>query len=80
MSDVATDGGPDAVLAGLLAGTSIATWCYGEPPPHDRLGDVTPGDLASTAASWCVHGVKRPVESADRADHLLRDRSHRVGV
>src|SRR5437588_4666005 len=29
-----------AVLAGLLAGTAIASWCYAEPRPNDRLGAV----------------------------------------
>ena len=65
-------GGPDhgAVIADLVSGRSVATWCRGEPPPDDRLGrialEVRPdGD-------WVVlSGVKRPVESAADADHLL---------
>ena len=59
-----------AVVADLLAGNAIAAWCLGEPPPHDRVGEihvrieVDCGDLV-------LDGVKRPVESAAQASHLL---------
>ena len=59
-----------AVVADLLAGNAIAAWCLGEPPPHDRVGEihvrieVDGGDLV-------LDGVKRPVESAAQAGHLL---------
>ena len=43
LSDAA-DGATPTLLAGLLAGTSIASWCLGEPPPNDRLGDVAARD------------------------------------
>lgn len=59
-----------AVLEGLLSGTSIATWCYGEAPPHDGLGQVDV-ECRVDGASVVVNGVKRPVESAGQADHLL---------
>ena len=39
LSEIGYEG--DEVVDGLLAGTSIATWCYGEPVPGDRLGSVT---------------------------------------
>ena len=68
-----SDSGDDAhaaVLEGLLAGTSIATWCLGDAPPHDGLGDIhlrieVDGD------DVVLDGVKRPVESAAQASHLL---------
>lgn len=58
------------VLAGLLAGTTVATWCHAEPKPNDRLGEVAL-DIAVDGDSVVLRGVKRPVESAGRADHLL---------
>ena len=66
----AGDDAHTAVVADLLAGNAIATWCLGEPPPHDRVGEihvrieVDGGDLV-------LDGVKRPVESAAQASHLL---------
>ncbi len=59
-----------AVLAGLLSGTSVATWCHAEPKPNDRLGDVAL-DVRIDGDEVVLQGVKRPVESAGRADHLL---------
>ena len=58
------------VLAGLLAGTSIASWCVGEAPPNDRLGSITLG-IRVDGDELVLDGVKRPVESASEADHLL---------
>jgi len=58
------------LLAGLLAGTSIASWGLGEPRPHNRLGDVAL-EIRADGSEVVVHGVKRPVESADRSSHLL---------
>jgi alkylation response protein AidB-like acyl-CoA dehydrogenase len=58
------------VLTDLLAGTSVATWCYAEPRPNDRLGVVTL-EVRADGDEAVLNGVKRPVESADRADHLL---------
>ena len=58
------------VIGDVLAGTSIVTWCLGEPPPNDQLGQV---DLAIRidGSEVVLNGVKRPVESGGRADHLL---------
>ncbi|KPM55342.1 acyl-CoA dehydrogenase [Frankia sp. CcI49] len=59
-----------AVLEGLLAGETIASWAHTEPAPNDRLGTVTltcrvDGD------EIVLDGVKRPVESAAQAGYLL---------
>ncbi len=64
------DGSRAGVLAGLLAGTSIASWCYHEPRPDDRLGDVTL-EVRFEGAEIVLRGTKRPVESAKQATHLL---------
>ncbi|CAI7978515.1 MULTISPECIES: acyl-CoA dehydrogenase family protein [Parafrankia] len=60
----------EAVLAGLLEGTAIASWCYGEPAPNDRLGTV---ELTCRVEGdeIVLDGVKRPVESAGVAQFLL---------
>lgn len=58
------------LLAGLLDGSAIATWCHAEPAPNGGLGEVglrirTDGD------DLVLDGVKRPVEAAGAATHLL---------
>jgi alkylation response protein AidB-like acyl-CoA dehydrogenase len=60
---------PD-VVAGIVAGTSIASWCISEPPPHDHLGTVSL-EIRADGADLVLNGVKRPVESAAECDHLL---------
>lgn len=60
----------DDVLAHLLAGTSIATWCFAEGPPNDGLGTVTL-DISREGDELVLNGVKRPVEAAAQANHLL---------
>jgi alkylation response protein AidB-like acyl-CoA dehydrogenase len=60
----------EPVLRGLLSGEVIASWCLGEPPPHDRLGAITLG-VRADADSVVLNGVKRPVESGGRADYFL---------
>lgn len=56
------------LLAGLLDGSAVATWCLAE--PHGRFGRV---DLAVRVDGdeLVLDGVKRPVESAGAATHLL---------
>ncbi len=58
------------VVAELVAGTAIATWCVTEPPPHDRLGEVAL-EIRADGDDLVLAGVKRPVESAGVADQLL---------
>ena len=67
LSDTDHDAG---VIEGLVAGTSLATWCLSEPVPHDRLGSVAL-DIRLEGDEVVLNGVKRPVESAAVADHLL---------
>lgn len=67
---LSADGTHDEILAELLAGTSIATWCLAEAPPNDRLGTVTL-DINTSGDDLVLSGVKRPVEAAAQADHLL---------
>src|SRR5262245_29366160 len=59
-----------AVLAGLLSGESVATWCWGEPPPHDGLGDVT-ATASAAGDGYALNGHKGPVEAGAQADHFL---------
>ena len=58
------------VLADLLAGTSIASWCLSEPPPADHLGTVQL-HVRMDGPDVVLTGVKQPVESAAEAEHLL---------
>ena len=58
------------VLAGLLAGTSVASWCFGERAPDDRLGRIAL-EIRLDGDDVVINGVKRPVESAAAAEHLL---------
>jgi alkylation response protein AidB-like acyl-CoA dehydrogenase len=67
LSDTGTH--PD-VLAGLLDGSTLATWAVGEPPPSDHPGDINT-DIQVDGGTVVVNGVKRPVESALQADHFL---------
>ncbi len=67
LSDSDHDAG---VIEGLVAGTTLATWCLAEPVPHDRLGSIAL-DIAREGDEVVLNGTKRPVESAGVADHLL---------
>jgi alkylation response protein AidB-like acyl-CoA dehydrogenase len=58
------------VLAGLLSGATIATWCWAEPPPNDRLGQVT-ATASRTGDGYVLNGRKSPVEAGAQADHFL---------
>jgi alkylation response protein AidB-like acyl-CoA dehydrogenase len=67
LSVAGTHGG---LIAALLDGTSIATWCISEAAPNDGLGDMI-FDIAPRGDELVLNGVKRPVESANIASHLL---------
>ncbi len=58
------------LLAGLLDGTSIASWCHREPLPHDGLRDIAL-EVRVEGPDIILNGTKRPVESAELATHLL---------
>jgi alkylation response protein AidB-like acyl-CoA dehydrogenase len=58
------------VIGDLLQGKAVVTWCFGEPSPDDRLGTIGL-DVRVDGDELVLNGVKRPVESGARADHLL---------
>ena len=60
----------EPVLHQLMSGESIATWCFGEPQPNDQLASVSL-DVRVDGDDVVLNGVKRPVESGQRADYLL---------
>jgi alkylation response protein AidB-like acyl-CoA dehydrogenase len=66
----AADDAHAGLIAGLLAGTAIATWCFTEDRPNDRLGAIAL-DVRVDGDDLVLDGVKRPVESAGQASHLL---------
>jgi alkylation response protein AidB-like acyl-CoA dehydrogenase len=60
------------VIAGLLDGSAIATWCVSEGAPHTGLGQGGIAlDIAIQGKELVLNGLKRPVESANLASHLL---------
>ncbi len=63
------DGHRDLV-ANLMSGSAVASWCYGEPRPNDHLGRVVV-DIRVEGPEVVVNGVKRPVEFGRQASHLL---------
>jgi alkylation response protein AidB-like acyl-CoA dehydrogenase len=58
------------LIAALLDGTAIGTWCIEEGPPHDGWGDIA-FTIAVDGDELVLDGVKRPVESANQASHFL---------
>jgi alkylation response protein AidB-like acyl-CoA dehydrogenase len=63
-------GADDDLIAGLLSGTSIATWCLTEAPPHDSLSNFA-FEIAIQGNEVVLNGVMRAVEAAHEASHLL---------
>ena len=53
-----------------VSGATVATWCLGEPPPGDGLGQIAL-QVRPEGDGMVLDGVKRPVESATEAGHLL---------
>jgi alkylation response protein AidB-like acyl-CoA dehydrogenase len=66
----ASPGDHGSVIEGLLSGETVAAWCHAEASPHDHLDEVAT-TIEARGSSVVITGVKRPVESAGRADHLL---------
>ncbi len=62
-----TDSHPD-VIAGLLDGSTVATWCIDEPGRRPLDVDV---EIRVDGDDLVINGVKRPVEAAEQASHLL---------
>ncbi|CUU56929.1 Acyl-CoA dehydrogenase [Parafrankia irregularis] len=58
------------VLERICAGEAVAAWCFGEPVPHDGLGEVTTTVLAA-GSDLVLSGVKAPVEHGAQADYFL---------
>jgi alkylation response protein AidB-like acyl-CoA dehydrogenase len=69
-SALSVGGGKQELIAGLLDGSAIGTWCFAEGAPSDGLADIS-FDIAVQGDELVLNGVKRPVESADQADFLL---------
>ena len=59
-----------AVLADLLDGASVATWALAERSPGAAMG-APELEVRRDGSEVALRGEKRPVESADQADHLL---------
>ncbi len=72
LSDAATQGGPTRhdLIQELLAGERIATWAHTEGTGAAALN--APGlRMDLNGSELVLNGTKRPVESANVADHLL---------
>ncbi len=65
-----TGAGSDELISALVSGASTASWCFGEPVPNDRLGNIA-FEVHREGDEVVLNGVKRPVESASGADVLL---------
>lgn len=63
-------GGFSEEIGGLLDGSALGTWCYSEGPVNGGLGSVGL-EISLQGDEVVLNGVKRPVESADTATHLL---------
>jgi alkylation response protein AidB-like acyl-CoA dehydrogenase len=61
----------EGVLPGLLAGTSVASWCFTEGHLGGHAAEGIELEIRVDRDAVIVTGVKRPVESASQADHLL---------
>ena len=58
------------LIAELLDGSAIASWCLSEATPQDELHSLS-FDIRVDGDNLVLNGIKRPVESADQASHLL---------
>jgi alkylation response protein AidB-like acyl-CoA dehydrogenase len=70
LSDSGSDGEQAEVLAGLLSGEAIATWCA--PELGARPGTWrTAVEIERAGDALVLRGTVRPVEHAGQAEHLL---------
>jgi alkylation response protein AidB-like acyl-CoA dehydrogenase len=60
--------GHSEVLAGILDGSVVATWCLEEPRRHPLDIEF---DVRTDGGDIVLNGVKRPVEAAGQASQLL---------
>ncbi len=67
-SALSTHGGAPDVLASLLSGEGIATWCAPQSGPDGWRPTV---EVRTDGADLVLRGTARPVEAAAAADHLL---------
>ncbi len=59
------------VLADLLSGSAVVSWCFSEESPGGHRPEGLTLDVSVQDAEVVLDGVKRPVESAAQAGHLL---------
>jgi alkylation response protein AidB-like acyl-CoA dehydrogenase len=70
---VSRSGSPEqkeAVLTGILSGETVASWCFAEPPPSERLGQVNV-TAAANDGGYALNGRKMPVEAGAQAAQFL---------
>ncbi|HVC69348.1 MAG TPA: acyl-CoA dehydrogenase family protein [Acidimicrobiales bacterium] len=58
-------------LCDLLAGSAVISWCFSEASPQGHRPEGLSLDVSVDGAEVVLDGVKRPVESAAQAGHLL---------
>lgn len=58
------------LVTGLLEGNAIVTWAFSEASPGDELKGLG-FEIKVDGDHVILNGLKRPVESADQASHLL---------
>ena len=59
-----------SLIAGLLDGSTIVAWCISEGSPDDGLANLR-FEIKQQGNELVLNGVKRTVESANQASHLL---------
>lgn len=59
-----------SLLAGILDGSALVAWCISEGSPDDGMGELR-FTIEAEGGQLVLNGVKRTVESANQASHLL---------
>jgi len=67
---LSASGSDRRLLGALLSGESIATWCFSEGAAHGGFGEMGTR-VRAEGDEVVIDGVKRPVESANRASHFM---------